>query len=132
MGIAMTFSSGDVDRIMGHLGYPVDEFHQKYIMDACNKVSAVGGIPAEIRVIRYLNDLDAAHSGSVSEAGRGTLKKAETAEWVVDIKAGGRSAGYFTMIKRLQKLLADTLGIKKFSEMRYIDIESSGNQLDVC
>jgi hypothetical protein len=128
----MTFSLSDVDRVMGHLGYPVDEFHQKYILDACNKVSAVGGVPAELRVIRYLNDLDAAHNGIVSDADKGTLKKAREAEWEIDLKAGGRSAGYFTTIKMLQKLLADALGIKKFSDLRYSDDVLDGNQLNIC
>lgn len=128
----MAFSLSDVDRVMGHLGYPVDEFHHQYILDACTKVSAVGGVPAESRVIKYLDDLDTAHSGIVSGAGNGMLKKADVLEWAIDSKSGGRNAGYIAVIKDLQKKLADALGIKKFSEMRYYDHVLSGNRVNVC
>jgi hypothetical protein len=128
----MAFSLGDIDRIMGHLGYPVDEFHQQYIATACDKVSAVGGAPAEARVIGYINNLDTAQTGIVAGAGGGMLKKADVLEWAIDIKAGGRSAGYLALEKRLRKMLADSLGIKEFSKMAYSDKTLVGNRINVC
>ena len=128
----MAFSLGDIDRIMGHLGYPVDEFHQQYITNACNKVSAAGGGPAEDRILGYLDDLDTAQRGIVTGAGGGMLKKADVLEWAIDIKAGGRSAGYLTLEKRLRRMLADSLGIDEFSKMAWSDQTLVGNRVNVC
>lgn len=128
----MAFSSGDIDRVMGHLGYPVDEFHRQYITNACDKVSAVGGASAEARVVGYLDNLDTAHDGIVAGAGGGMLKKADVLEWAIDIKAGGRSAGYIAVEKRLRKMLADSLGIDEFSKMAYSDRTLVGNRINVC
>jgi hypothetical protein len=126
----MAFSSADIDRVMGHLGYPVDEFHHQYITNACTKIIAVGGSATEDRVLKILEDLDTASSSIVAGAGGGMLKKADVLEWAIDIKAGGRNAGYLTLEKRLRKLLADTLGIPEFSKMTYFDRRD--NRVDVC
>jgi hypothetical protein len=128
----MAFSLADIDRVMGHLGYPTDEFHHQYVTNACNKVSDVGGAPAEARIIGYLDALDTGHSGIVQGAGGGMLKRADVLEWAIDIKAGGRSAGYLAVEKRLRRLLSDALGIDEFSKMAYSDHTLVGNRINVC
>jgi hypothetical protein len=84
----MTISASDIDRIMGHLCYPVTQYYVGMVSFSCELITKNGGFVAEDRLIGYLDTLDTlqenAIAGSLTPDGDiddRYLIKADVLEW---------------------------------------------------
>jgi hypothetical protein len=108
----MAFSAADVDRTMGHLGYPITAY---WVQQITNALATVSGSVAEARIIGYLDDMDAAQAAIKAGAAGGMLKKADVLEWETTAK-GGKSAPYLDLIKDLRMKLSASIGMVPFDK----------------
>jgi hypothetical protein len=116
-------SANNLDRIMGHLGYPVTRYYSGMVYDGAVQLERYGGTIAENRVIGYLDDLDADLAKLKAGAGGANLIQADVLKWAQT--PGGRLAGVYQDYARLQAQLAKTLELKIYSSVE----TSGGNTL---
>ena len=108
-------SASNIDRVMGHLGFPVTRYYSGAVFDACEQLEIYGGAIAEARVISYLDDLDANLAKLKAGADGANLIQADVLKWAQT--PGGRLAGVYQDYSRLQMQLAKTLELKIYSSV---------------
>jgi hypothetical protein len=102
-------SPEDLDRVIGHLEYPVVRYWVTAVADAATQLERYGGELAEARILGYLADLDAATQQLRAGASSASLIQADVLRW--SDKGGGRLSGIQREYRRLQLLLAKALGL---------------------
>lgn len=107
-------SASNIDKIMGHMGYPVTRYYSGVVTDACTQLALYGGSIAETRVIGYLTDMDADLAGIKAGAANANLIQADVLKWA-EIQ-GGRVAGYYQDYARLKVQLANTLELTFYTQ----------------
>ena len=107
-------SANNIDRVMGHLGYPVTRYYSGMVVDAAEQLEIYGGAIAESRVIGYLDDLDANLAAIKAGASGANLIQADVLKWAQT--PGGRLAGIYQDYARVQSQLAKTLELKIYNQ----------------
>ena len=106
-------SASDIDRVMGHLGYPVTRYYSGMVTDGAIQLERYGGALAEARIIGYLDDMDANLAKLKAGAGGANLIQADVLKWAQ--APGGRLAGVYQDYARLQRQLAQSLDLTPYS-----------------